>query len=128
SRNMANGHCAIRSNDVRPFDDGRCNDMINDRSRLCIPLDSTIRDAIALIDHNERGIALVVDGDSRLVDTITDGDVRRAFLAGLDLSTPIAALADRRARSPYPAPVTAPLGTDPVELLHLMEQHGLRQI
>ena len=66
--------------------------MISDLSALSIASDSSIRQAMACIDHNNAKIALVVDEERRLLDTITDGDVRRAILAGLDLDAPVSVL------------------------------------
>lgn len=102
--------------------------MITDRARLCISPDATLREAIALIDGNESGIALVVDPEFRLLDTLTDGDVRRAMLAGVELTRPVGSLAARRAHSPYPEPVTAPVGTSTGELLEIMKQRMLHHV
>ena len=95
---------------------------------LCIGPDTSIREAIECIDHNKIQIALVTDEEGRLVDTITDGDIRRAILAGVDLGTPVRALHKRRTGSFYPSPVTAPAGTEPAELLRLMQERFVRQV
>ncbi len=95
---------------------------------LCIPPSGSIREAIACMDRNERGIALVVDNERRLIGTITDGDVRRAMLAGLNLDTPITELLARKANSPYAQPVTAPVGTERGALLRLMQERRVRQV
>ncbi len=50
--------------------------------------DSTIRDAIRVIDEGAAQIALVVAHDGVLLGTITDGDVRRGLLGGLSLDSP----------------------------------------
>jgi dTDP-glucose pyrophosphorylase/CBS domain-containing protein len=102
--------------------------MLADISILCIGPGSTIRDAIACIDRNERQIALVVDEQGRLVDTITDGDVRRAVLANLDLGSPVGILQERKARTSNPRPVCAPVETDPAELLCMMKEKSVRQV
>ena len=51
-----------------------------------IPPAATIREAMACIDKNAKGIAFVVDGDFRLVGSISDGDLRRAILSGIKLA------------------------------------------
>lgn len=102
--------------------------MISDLTDLCIGSDSSIRDAMACIDNSDAYIALVVDKTRRLLDTITDGDVRRAILAGTDLDSPVSVLLERRATSPYPAPVTAPIDTLPAALLQLMRERRVRQL
>jgi dTDP-glucose pyrophosphorylase/CBS domain-containing protein len=96
--------------------------------RLCLTADRSVREAITCIDENRRGIALIVDGDGRLLDTVTDGDIRRAILAGVDLDAPVERLRERRRHSPYPAPVTAPIGTEPAALVRLMQERKLQQI
>jgi dTDP-glucose pyrophosphorylase len=95
---------------------------------LFIPPTHSIRQAIACIDRGGQGIAIVVDEERRLLGTISDGDVRRAMLASVDLDTPVGALLARKAESPYPRPVTAPVGTPREALLQLMQERVLRQI
>ena len=102
--------------------------MISDLAALCISPDSTVRQAMACIDGNIAHLALVVDKQLRLLDTITDGDVRRAILAGVDLDSPVTMLEGRRTASPYPVPVTAPVGTESVTLLGLMRKRQVRHI
>jgi len=95
---------------------------------LCISPDRSIRDAIACIDRNEKGIVLVVDAEQRLLGTISDGDVRRAVLAKESLDTPVSELLARKGASPYPKPVTALSGTDRAALLKLMQDRVVRQV
>lgn len=102
--------------------------MITDLSILCIAPDSSIRQAIACIDRNQSGIVLVTDEVGQLLGTITDGDVRRAMLAGQSLEVPVSELLARKANSPYPHPVTAPLHTEPTALLRLMQERFVRQV
>lgn len=102
--------------------------MTADISALSVRSDSSIGQAIACIDRNQKGIALVVDEERHLIGTITDGDIRRAILAGLDLSVQVAEILKRKADSPYSHPVTAPAEASHSALLHLMRQHSIRQI
>ncbi len=94
-----------------------------DVDAFCISPRDTLRDAMACIDRNGEGIALVVDDERRLLGTVSDGDTRRAILAGTDLDLPVADLLARHA-----APTTAPVGMPSHELLHLMNERVLRQI
>ena len=71
---------------------------------------ATIRGALECINKNA-SVALVVDQERCLVGTVTDGDVRRAVLAGVSLDTPVQQLLDRRDKTLYPKPLTAPAGT-----------------
>ena len=43
---------------------------------------STIKEALSIIDSGAIKIALVVDENDKLLGTITDGDIRRAILNG----------------------------------------------
>jgi dTDP-glucose pyrophosphorylase len=100
----------------------------SDLNSLFISVDHSIRDAIVCIDQNERGIALVVDGDRRLLGTISDGDIRRAMLANLNLDHPVSVILGRKATSPYPTPVTAPVGTSPEALIDLMRRRVIQKV
>lgn len=95
---------------------------------LLVSPDDPIREVMARINLNGRGIALVVDPKQRLLGTITDGDIRRAILADVSLDAPASKLLARKANSPYAKPITAPVGTDRARLLSLMRQHSVRQI
>jgi dTDP-glucose pyrophosphorylase/CBS domain-containing protein len=101
---------------------------VRDITRFIVPPDATIREAISAIDRSEFGIALVVDQERRLLDTITDGDIRRAMLAGVNFESPVSTLAERRRRSPYPRPVTAPANAERADLLAAMEALKLRHV
>ena len=101
---------------------------------MTLPLDTylisreaTIRETLACINKSE-GIALVVDKARRLIGTVTDGDVRRAVLAGISFEAPVQKLLDQRGKTPYQKPVTAPVGTPSGDLLHIMNERGIRQI
>lgn len=87
--------------------------------------DATIRDAIAHMDANRRGIMLVLDRERRLLGTISDGDIRRAILARLNLDTPVAELLARKAGTPYERPVTARAGQPPAAYRALLQRHSL---
>ena len=51
--------------------------------------DSTIKEALNIIDSGAMKIALVVDDDENLIGTVTDGDIRRGILSLLDLNNTI---------------------------------------
>ncbi|QEZ88267.1 glucosamine-1-P guanylyltransferase [Aliarcobacter cibarius] len=50
---------------------------------------STIKEALEIIDKGSMQIALVVDDNDRLIGTLTDGDIRRGLLKGFDLTSSI---------------------------------------
>jgi dTDP-glucose pyrophosphorylase/CBS domain-containing protein len=95
---------------------------------LCVTPDATISDAMSVIDNTGRGIVLIADGERRLLATITDGDIRRAILAGINLTDSVQSLVDRKSASHSPKPHTAPMGTDYADLLKLMQEHTIRQL
>ncbi|MFQ5934583.1 MAG: nucleotidyltransferase family protein [Dehalococcoidia bacterium] len=89
--------------------------------------DWPIRQVMVHIDRNSQGLVLVVDEDRRLLDTVTDGDIRRAILGGIDLDVPVETLLGRE-RPTGRKPVTAPAGTNPGELIRLMNEHLIRHV
>lgn len=95
---------------------------------LTVSPKNTIREVIACIDRNEKGIALVVDEARKLLATLTDGDIRRAILGGHGLDEPVSTLMDKKNQSTDTAPVTAPTGTPRTDLLKLMREHAVRQV
>jgi len=102
--------------------------MPRDITMLSISISDPIRTAIRCIDKNSCGIALVIDDSGHLLGTITDGDIRRAILAGQSLDAPVHDFLKRKSElSPQP-PVTAPVGTDPQDLLKLMNEQSVRQV
>jgi len=102
--------------------------MIADLSRLLVGPDASLREVMACVDRNAKGIALVVDQERCLIGTVTDGDLRRAILARLDLNLPVRTLLEQRAGTPYAIPLTAPMGTPDAHLLHLMNERSVRHI
>jgi dTDP-glucose pyrophosphorylase len=83
--------------------------------------DTSLRDAIAVLDRGSRQIAIIVDSQGRIAGTLTDGDVRRALLKQLPLETPVSEVMARKPR-------TAPADSTKERILHLMERHNLSQV
>ena len=73
------------------------------------------------IDRTGLGIVLIVNEDKKLIGVATDGDIRRAILAGKNLSTPISEVM-------YTNPLVAQEGTPVTELLEIMLEKCIRQI
>ena len=97
-------------------------------SLLFVSPHNLVREVMACIDRNAKGIALVVDEERHLIGTVTDGDIRGAILAGIDLSTQVTELIEHKADPRYRRPITAPVAASEASLLNLMRQHGIRQI
>lgn len=103
--------------------------MINSKLEpFLVALDAPIRSVLECISRNGKGIALLVDAERNLLATVTDGDVRRAILADIHLAAPAAHLLEHKRRSAHPEPTMARVGTEPVELLAMMERLSIRQI
>ncbi|MHA1289099.1 MAG: sugar phosphate nucleotidyltransferase, partial [Candidatus Thorarchaeota archaeon] len=99
-----------------------------DIEKFLVNSEMSIKDVIALIDKGAKGIALVVDESRHLIGTITDGDIRRAILERVDLQKKAHELLIQKASTPYPEPITAPVGASDDELLALMQKHSIKQI
>lgn len=57
--------------------------------RYCLSENSTIKDALKIIDKNLIGAAFVIKTNEKVVGVITDGDIRRAFINGMNLDNKI---------------------------------------
>lgn len=57
--------------------------------QLLISPQTTIFEALQMIDRGSVQIILVVDEEQRLLGTVTDGDVRRGILKGISLESPV---------------------------------------
>ncbi|QQR59928.1 MAG: nucleotidyltransferase family protein [Candidatus Melainabacteria bacterium] len=75
-----------------------------DWRQILMPPETTVLNALQVIDSGAVQIALVVDENQKLLGTVTDGDIRRGILAGYPLdvsvkkvmnSSPVVAKADQ---------------------------------
>lgn len=57
--------------------------------KIKISPDASIKLALKIISNGAIQIAIVVDKDGKLLGTLTDGDIRRGFLKGLNINSPI---------------------------------------
>ncbi len=58
---------------------------MKDIKEVKLAINSTIREALTIIDSGAIKFAIVLDENDKLIGTLTDGDVRRAFLSGKTL-------------------------------------------
>ena len=86
-----------------------------------IRLDTSIHDALKIINHRGGQIALVVDGGHKLLGTVTDGDVRRGILSGIDVQSPVSMIMNTE-------PVKAKPSDRRQFILSILRQNKLRQI
>lgn len=84
-------------------------------SKFLVTPENTLREVMACIDGNTKGIALVVDKKRHLIGTVTDGDVRRAILRGVAMDVTIDKIMNRN-------PLSAPQGLSAKELLRIMDE------
>lgn len=88
---------------------------------LKLHTNSTIKEALAIIDKGALQIALVVDENDKLLGTITDGDIRRGLLKGLDLNSTVEPIV-------YKTPTIATLSDTKEKILKLALLKKLHQI
>lgn len=60
-------------------------DVAPELSKLLVPLDATLLEALRVLDTGAESIMFVCDEKLRVVGTLTDGDIRRAILSGAAL-------------------------------------------
>lgn len=80
--------------------------------------ESDLHQAVRVLEDSSIKICVVLDDSGRVKRTITDGDVRRALLAGSELTTPVAGL-------PGKPPVVLPDNTDPAVLASELKTRDL---
>ena len=62
---------------------------MNNLNKLFVKSDSSIKNALSIIEHGKIKLALVVDNNNRLIGTLSDGDIRRGLLENQDLDQKI---------------------------------------
>ncbi len=86
-----------------------------------LPANATLQDAIKNLNNSGFQIVLVVSPDNTLLGTLTDGDLRRGLLRGLNLDSPIEAIA-------YREPLVVPPQLNKETILQLMQANGIHQL
>jgi dTDP-glucose pyrophosphorylase len=94
--------------------------MKNWQSVLVGP-ETTLREALTVIDGAGCQVALVVDADRRLLGLLSDGDARRGLLKGLSL-------ADKVSAAMHANPIFARSDDSRQSVLTMMRRNGLRQV
>ncbi|GAB4175189.1 MAG: nucleotidyltransferase family protein [Thalassobaculales bacterium] len=95
---------------------------MQDIAAILIGPQARVLDAIERIDRSTTQIVLVVDDERRLLGTLTDGDVRRALLAGREVSAlTVGELMNRTPRS-------ARQGESREALIARLREFGLHQL
>ncbi|MEO6054016.1 MAG: CBS domain-containing protein, partial [Chthoniobacterales bacterium] len=99
-----------------------------DLSLLTISSNSSIREALACINKNSKGIAMIIDERGHLLATITDGDIRRAILGGKTADDGIQTVFSKGVDGKIVKPITASQGISQAEILAIMTEKGIRQL
>ena len=86
-----------------------------------LPVGSSIRQAIQVLNETSLKIVLVVDANEVLVGTISDGDIRRGLLKGLELTSTIDSIVHRDA-------LVVPRELNREVVLQLMTANKIQQI
>jgi dTDP-glucose pyrophosphorylase len=86
-----------------------------------LPLASTIQQAIHSLEGSGMKIVLAVSPANKLIGTLTDGDIRRAFLKGYSLSSPINDVIHRN-------PLVTPPEIGRESVLQLMKINKIHQL
>lgn len=95
--------------------------MSHSWKKTLIKPESSIIDALKVIDNEALRIALVVDDEQHLLGVVTDGDIRRGILNSLPLNTPVIDIMSD-------SPITASANTAKEQLVKLMESKSILAI
>jgi dTDP-glucose pyrophosphorylase len=90
-------------------------------AKTILPIGSSIRQAIQVLNETSLKIVLVTDLAEALVGTISDGDIRRGLLSGLDLTSKIDSVVHREA-------IVAPADLTRESVIQLMTTNKILQI
>jgi dTDP-glucose pyrophosphorylase/predicted transcriptional regulator len=95
--------------------------MIDRLNEISVASNTSVMEAMRIIEQGGAQIALVVDEHKRLLGTVTDGDIRRALLDGASLEAPVERLMNHQFRFVRNY-------NDKAEALMMMRQELLRQV
>lgn len=95
--------------------------MSHSWNNILISPESSIIQALKIIDNEALRVALVVDDKQNLVGVVTDGDIRRGILNGLTLDAAVSMIMNT-------SPVTACVSTSKKDLMKLMEARSILSI
>src|SRR5579864_3498798 len=89
-----------------------------DISGICITRQSTVRDALDMLDRSGLGVLLLVRNDRKFERTVTDGDLRRLLLEGATLDQTLTVVPERTS-------IVLAENRTRREALALMQQHTI---
>src|SRR5689334_18529512 len=89
-----------------------------DISEICITRQSTLREALDVLDRSGLGVLLLVEGDRKFERTVTDGDLRRLLLDGASLDQTLVSISEHRS-------IVVPENRTRRDALGLMQEHTI---
>ena len=92
-----------------------------DWMRAAIHEDATIEEAIINLEMTALRVSLVVNKNEKLIGIITDGDIRRGFIKGHDLGSPVSQILNSD-------PVTVDVEVTTQKIVSLMEELKIQHI
>ncbi|MDA8824242.1 CBS domain-containing protein, partial [Opitutales bacterium] len=92
-----------------------------DPVKYFISPESSIRDAIEVIDNGAAQVALVVDSNIKLLGLVTDGDIRRGIINNLPLDGEVSLIMTK-------SPLVLAAGAKKAEILQLMREKSIHHI
>ena len=90
-------------------------------NEVLVSLQTSIKEAIRILDQSSKQIVLVVDDGQRLLGTVTDGDIRRGILKGVSLTDAVSQI-----MNPEPTAARVDEGRD--SILAAMQRKQLHHI
>ncbi len=93
-----------------------------DVKNILVYPDTTLREAIKLLNEAGWQIVVVVDKEKRLVGTVTDGDIRRAILKGISLDVSVKDVMNKKPKS------LKQNGYTKDELMHIFNKYSIKHL
>lgn len=95
--------------------------MSKNWKKILLSPQSSLRDALSIVNEEALRVALVVDDQEKLLGVLTDGDIRRAILSDVTLNTAVSTVMNRN-------PVTSPINCSRSEVLTEMRKRSILSI
>jgi dTDP-glucose pyrophosphorylase len=89
--------------------------------KVAISSETSIRDALQVIDENAIRIALVINDSFELLGVVSDGDIRRGILKSISLESPVCDIMNRN-------PFVCESGTDKTTLIEEMNKRDILSV
>jgi perosamine synthetase len=71
--------------------------MLKDLTKITLNKNSSLKDALKLINKNGMGLCFVINKKKRILGSLSDGDVRKGLIKGLNLSSSVKKIMNKNA-------------------------------